>query len=43
MRILARLKGLANGVNPRWWTKTVVVSRSTGDIVRLEDRARERE
>lgn len=38
--VLARLKGLANGVNPRWGTKTVVVSNRTGNIVRLEDRAK---
>lgn len=37
--ILAALKSFANGVNPKYGTKTVVVSRSTGDIVWLEDRA----
>jgi len=34
--LLARLKGFANGVNPRWWPKTVVVSKSTGDLIRVE-------
>ena len=32
---IARLKGLANGVNPRWGTKTVVVSDTSGKVVRL--------
>ena len=36
--ILARIKGFANGVNPRWGTRTVVVSDRTGDIIRLESR-----
>ncbi len=40
--LLARLKGFANGVNPRWWPKTVVVSKSTGDILRLEDLRKKR-
>ncbi|PKB80177.1 MAG: hypothetical protein BZY88_09685 [SAR202 cluster bacterium Io17-Chloro-G9] len=35
--LLAALKGLANGVNPRWWPYTVIVSKSTGNIIRLED------
>ena len=39
---LARLKGFANGVNPRRWPKTVVVSKSTGDILRLEDLRKKR-
>ena len=38
------LKGLANGVNPRWGTRTVVVSVATGDIIRFEERGgKERE
>ncbi len=37
--ILAALKSLANGVNPKHGTKTVVVSKSTGNIMWLEDRA----
>lgn len=42
--LLRRLKGLANGVNPRWGTKTVVVSGATGDIIRFEERGgKERE
>ena len=41
-RILARLKGLANGVNPKWWPKTVVVFKSTGHILRLEDLRKKR-
>ena len=40
--ILAALKGLANGVSPRWGTKTVVVSYVTGDILRVESRAKGR-
>ncbi len=40
--IFASLKGFANGVNPRWGTRTVVVSLSTGDIIRLEDRGKKR-
>ena len=40
--LLARLKGFANGINPRWWPKTVVVSKSTGDILRLEDLRKKR-
>ena len=37
--ILAALRSLANGVNPKHGTKTVVVSKSTGNIVWLEDRS----
>jgi hypothetical protein len=36
--ILAALKGFGNGINPRWWPRTVVVSRTTGEIIRLEAR-----
>ena len=36
--LLGRLKGLANGVNPRWGARTVVVSVATGDIIRFEER-----
>ena len=36
--LLGRLKGLVNGVNPRWGSKTVVVSVATGDIIRVEER-----
>ena len=36
--ILARLKGFANGVNPRWGTRTVLVCDATGNILRLEER-----
>ena len=39
-RFLARVKGLANGVNPRWGIRTVIVSDGTGDIIRVEDRRR---
>ena len=35
--ILAALKGLGNGINPRWWPRTVVVSRTTGEVIRVED------
>ena len=37
--ILAALKSLANGVNPKYGTKTVVGSKSTGNVMWLEDRA----
>ena len=40
--ILAKLKGLANGLNPRWGTKTVVVSDETGDIIKLESRRKKK-
>ena len=40
--ILAKLKGLANGVNPRWGTKTVIVSDDTGDIIRIESRRKKK-
>ena len=39
-RILARLKGLANGVNPRWGVRTVIVSDGSGKIIRVENRRR---
>ncbi|MCE2462584.1 MAG: hypothetical protein J4F46_01505 [Dehalococcoidia bacterium] len=37
--ILAALKSFANGVNPKYGTKTVVVSKITGNIVWLEDKS----
>lgn len=40
--ILAKLKGLVNGLNPRWGTKTVVVSDDTGDIITLESRRKKK-
>ena len=40
--VLAALKALANGVNPRWGTSTVVVSNRTGMILRTEDRVNRR-
>lgn len=36
--VLARLKGFVNGMNPRWGMATVIVSKTTGDIIRVEDR-----
>ena len=39
---LVRVKGFANGVNPRWGTRTVVVSDTTGNIVRLMNRGKRR-
>ena len=41
--IYARLKGFINGVNPRWGTKTVIVSDRSGDIVKLESRGKNAE
>jgi hypothetical protein len=35
--VLARLKGLANGVNPKWGTKTVIVSGISGEVIRVEE------
>ena len=35
--ILAALKGLGNGINPRWWPRTVVVCRVTGEVIRVEE------
>ena len=40
--VLVALKGFANGINPKYGTKTVVVSKSTGDIIRIEDRSKKR-
>ncbi len=36
--ILSRLRGLANGVNPRWGARTVYVCDETGSILRFEER-----
>ena len=32
--VRARLMGLARGVDPRWGARTVVVSKTTGQVVR---------
>jgi len=36
--LTARLKGLINGVNPKWGTKTVIVSYDDGSIITIERR-----
>ncbi len=38
LKVLARMRGLANGVDPRWGVRTVYVCDETGCILRFEER-----
>ncbi len=38
LKMLTRMRGLVNGVDPRWGMRTVYVCDETGCILRFEER-----